>query len=277
MKNIFILITVSCLCLTFSCKHTTEEVLPTNKSVGFLNIIASSLGTVGEYPGSISYIAFGSNGPMGKHAYYKGYAEFFNDSTLTGKVEDVGQVYFGNIAINTNPSRWGVNTYHFEAADMTNSTNSSQWGTNVTFGIAGGSSTYSGFNTSFYVPEVIYFDTISYVCGSPSLPPLSISSPPTLTWNADGNNTNVAIVIIYDGVASNQLNSSLSNQSFSQSLVTNDNGSYGLTSSDLASFTSGAIVDVYVGRCGEDVVVSNGKKINIIAYTYSKRRYLLVN
>lgn len=261
------------LCFSIACKRD-KQLSQNNIRLGIQNLIS---GAVYPDPGSITYVAWGIKDTSGANvAIYNGSAQFFNDSTLSDSTEDVGAVSFGSITINTNVATYGTRDYQFSASDRTNGSNPSQWGTNVTFGIGGGSSTYSAFTQSMYVPEVIYLDGFTHSCTS-ILPQLSKSNPVTLTWNSDANNTTVAVVFMYDGAASYANNSSLSSSTYTTTVTTADNGSYSITTSDLAAYSVGSVVEIYVGRSNDMQVISNGKTVNVTAYTYSKLMFIIVS
>jgi len=131
---------------------------------------------------------------------------------------------------------------------------------NATYSIAGAGSIPS-FSATLPVLKKIVLN--NYIAGIT----LSKSSPPTLTWNSDANNSaGVLIYIFYRVITSNNEDSALPDTQISFSKVVTDNGSYTLTSGELSVFPTGAIVDLGIARATWTVAGST-RKYGLIATT----------
>lgn len=262
-----------------ACKQNERSLEINSQPKNLTDRLTSFLRAGNPEPGFIAYYAWGISGPSGNAVDYNGHAEFFPNSSLSGSMVDVGVVNFGTVQVNTDTARYGTYAYNFTMPNKLGSQNASQWGSNVSFGITGGTS-YNPFQTKFYVPQVIFLDTIPFVCnGSNGInyPSISKSNPTTvLNWNMDIHNKQVAVIMYYDGVQSNKLNSALSNKSFSNAFIVPDNGSYTIKPLDMLPYPVGSVLEVYVARGNDETLNNNGKDVYVTANTYAKRTYIVL-
>jgi hypothetical protein len=271
-KIISITTSVIIICTITSCKKDIVEETVKEK----MHPIVAKLGGITPDEGTITYSVYGEQTPTGTpNFYYNGAAQFFTTNLLDpSECEDVGTIYFGNIPLNTNTTYWGTNIYQFEAAHKGNPVNTTQFGANVQFRITGGWSSYDTASVGFYVPEKIYLTPLALTCGGPRISQGGL--PHIINWNADPNNKDVAIILVYNGPESKKNNPLLSDQTFSETIVANDIGTYSVTAADLSSFPIGSVIEIYVARSGEDVINSNGKTIDVVGYAYTKRTYTYI-
>lgn len=236
--------------------------------------------TYGNYYGEIDYSASGgkysdTSNQVLTETTYNGQGYFY-DNFISQRFTYVGTMQIGaiSVVVDTNISLY----YRFSPTQWRLPINETQFGSNVTFSISGNVSTYTAASTSLYVPEELYIDTISCSCQI-GYPEISLSGLPyEIRWNTDPQNQKgVVILIKYEGYESHQRDASLpSNIYFKPAITAPDNGSYDITAADLAGIPIGGIIDVYVARGNDDEMLSNGRPILINAYTYSKKRFIVV-
>ncbi|MGV3597168.1 MAG: hypothetical protein ACO1PI_04820 [Bacteroidota bacterium] len=270
MRKLLVVLTI--VCLATACNTDKAEVSPdinVKYPSNFYEVV-KKLETKSSYYGSVSYAATrvvtGTNAPV----LYDARADFFTttDFDIDNRVS-AGILSIGSFTLTPNSSNG--NAYYFNNNQNLSSANSSQFGTNVTFSITGDTS--NGFNpdsTTIYVPAEIKL-TGPFSTGS--MPNHSKVSSINVTWNADPNNDSVALLLVYEGALSYRKNNSLSSTLVSVIKLTEDDGSYTISPSDFSSFPVGGIATLYVGRIGEDVLVSNGKTIPVYAYTWASQQF----
>lgn len=106
-----------------------------------------------------------------------------------------------------------------------------------------GSGNLPGFQTSFYIPKMMTILSPTFSNNTP------IAPGTTITWDADrGNQFGVGMALQFDPKSPENRS-----QNFSQGFVTNlvhteDDGSYMITSDDLAGIPSGAHLTLHIGR-----------------------------
>jgi hypothetical protein len=184
----------------------------------------------------------------------------------------VGALSIGTFSLSPNSSNGDA--YYFDSAQHLAAANASQFGATVTFSIAGDTS--NGFgpdSVSIYVPAEI---KLTGPFSSGSIPTHSKTSAINVTWNTDANNDSIAIILVYESALSHRKNSSLSSTLITVIKLTDDDGSYTISPSDFSSFPVGGIATLYVGRIGEDVLVSNGKTIPVYAYTWASQQFDII-
>jgi hypothetical protein len=234
------------------------------------------------YDGVISYSALGTreidkNGITHQDVVYDGVGQFLT-SAASQHTEDVGSVYFGVVNVVTDTPKYTTCIYNFSSTNRNHLSNATQFGSTTSFSLTGGSSFGPG-TVSFYVPEEIFLDVVPTTCSVP-FPQIQISTLPyRIFWNQDLANPNgVSVMVKYNGVMSNAINSAFSDIPFFNTPVnTTDIGYYDITAADLVGVPVGSIVDIYVGRGNEDdITTTNGKLINVEAHTHAKRSYSVI-
>lgn len=135
------------------------------------------------------------------------------------------------------------------------------FGTTSTWSLAGDTTLgVPGFTTTLTMPTEILLT-------GPTADSLSLASLPTVTWNADASNPKGKIAIVLSTFGSNPEK---------HYILTDDDGSYTLTSSDVSFLSSGDALDIDVVR-GNDKYVGTNDDYYIFGYTDAVRSYRVVN
>ncbi len=271
-KTYKLILAISLLLTIFGCKRDSKEADAVSKGKSLIHALAS-VGGMSE--GEINYSVYCNtdsvNHRLDSNITYNGSAQFFTDNTFDpSQCEDVGTVNIGGINFNTNRPYWGGNAYYFTLTNRVSGINNSQFGSVVNFGISGGGSYASG-NVNIYVPQRIFLSPLPPTCGNNTI--YQSHLPYIINWNLDPSNSQVAIVIEYDGFRSHRNNPLLADDTYLTTISTPDNGSYSITSSDLSSFPLGSVLNIYVSRSGLGLISTSGKTISVVAYAYTSRGF----
>jgi hypothetical protein len=195
--------------------------------------------------------------------------------TLAVQVPDAvdgGIITFGSEDLTFDPL--GEKVYRFSNSQSQNQSLKSNFGgmCNLSFG---GNSTapYGSGSSNISTPDLINF-TGPFTAPS-KLESFSKNQPFTITWNAQSN-SQVGILLKYDGDISHLRDASLPTADIITTYVTNDNGSFTIPSADLAAIPDNGFCTIHIARGSDsDLTLSDGKEIIIHVYTVAYNPMIL--
>ncbi len=170
---------------------------------------------------------------------------------------DFGALAFGSIV--TNP----ISSTNFDYLTIGASGAKDLYGTTTTVSLAGKAG-LPGFNTNFYIPQMMTITSPSFSNNS------NISQGTTINWQADINNNvfGVGISISYDPESAENKPLNLSGNVVKNLIRTEDTGSYTISASDLAGIPANARLTLSIGRGNyQRVSMPNDYHIGLIAYS----------
>lgn len=120
--------------------------------------------------------------------------------------------------------------------------NGPTFGAVTTWSLGGNSSVgIPAFSDNMYVPAEIRIT-------APTALDVSKSQPLTVTWNQDGNNESILLVVDYRVDESLMRDSTLTTAKYRWQTVTDDDGSYTINPADLAAIPVGGLMDITLAR-----------------------------
>lgn len=197
--------------------------------------------------GNIGILHWRLDGSTGRDDVYQTGGSIFDSNNPSTRTRvDGGTMTISSATVSAN----SANDYLYEA-NITGSWDVSS----ATFSIAGNGGIPAFSTTMPILKKIVLNNTLAGTT-------VSKSTPPTLTWNADANNSDGVLVYVrYLVATSNRYNSSLPDTGIVMSKVVSDNGSYALTAGDMSAFPVGAVVDIGVARATWDVRGSTRKYV----------------
>ena len=193
---------------------------------------------------------------------------FFDNTDLRSPRHDYGVATIAGKSVSA-----GSEMYYSESGSMSD-VDAPTFGANGTWTINGGTGGPS-FTKTMYVPSVI--ELLSPTRTGPAISDLSRSSDITVSWNSDPGNDNVLVVLFYDGAISNDIDPTLPASDEVQHWITDDDGSYTISSSDLSSLPVGGRIRIIVARgVGSNVSGGDGKNYNLYAYSTAEGAFKII-
>lgn len=262
MKNIIIII-LSVIIFN-ACKEEPIEASKNNDGITIFPIFNNL--SFSDTRGTIIFSAT----RLHQNAYsgfdYQARAQVYNNSNRDSLV-NAGNIMIGNfnLIFNSNYQSYNEgNTPNF------NST-SNYFGDDVDIKILGNQSIDSS-TINFYSPDRIEMSLSN-------LTELSKSNSLNITWNTDNNNPNdVYIAVVYDGLNSNYMDSTLSEDSETIYLEsTDDDGAYTIPSNVFSNLDLGSSIYIIIGRGNYKIDGNSNDKYMCISYTFDRQPLKVVN
>lgn len=145
----------------------------------------------------------------------------------------------------------------------------STFGSVTTWSLSGNSGAgIPGFTDTMYIPAEIRITTPSATTSS-----ISRSAPLVVAWNADANNDVVLINVEYLVDASQLRDSTLPGTDYKWHTTTEDDGSYTISTTDLAGLPVGGVVEITLARGVSKTTGTSSKKFHIYAYSTAAAVY----
>lgn len=159
---------------------------------------------------------------------------------------------------------WNANLAYYAIGPEVGGGGTPTFGAVSTWGLAGnGSNGIPSFADSLYVPAVIKLTAPVGPNGT-----VSKSGAISVQWNADVNNSDgVAVGLMYDGVTSQFVDSTLPYFEYNWYQFTDDDGSYTIPASVLNSIPVGGYVNIVVARGASKEVGTVSKRFHIYGYS----------
>lgn len=197
----------------------------------------------------------------------RAYADFYNRSNLSSGNVNVGPITIGDI----NMPMGYKNQYSIRDADtaIVQKLNT-LWGTAINWSIGGNdSSGFDAFNHSMYIPVKLNVGVIGLEDSFTRQVDINKRSNITVTWNADTlNKKGIAIQVLSDSrLGKDGYIDTTSNKEWeyaSNTIVTEDDGSYTLKPIDFRNMPHPYTITILVARKSSADITIQGKKIQLL-------------